>query len=133
MDNANVALAKRMYDAFGRGDIAMIVNTMTADSHWETVGRAADFPTLGTRRGRPGVQKFFDLVGTNLKFSEFSPKEFYAAGDKVFVLGRYAATATKTGKSFASDWCHIFTIRDGQVTSFREFTDTAQLAEAHRG
>jgi ketosteroid isomerase-like protein len=33
----------------------------------------------------------------------------------------------------ASDWAHIFTIRDGKVVKFREFLDTAVAAEAYRG
>jgi len=28
---------------------------------------------------------------------------------------------------------HVFTIKDGKVTDFREFTDTATFAEAYRG
>jgi len=36
-------------------------------------------------------------------------------------------------KRASSDWCHIFTFRDGKVAKFREFLDTAQAAEAFRG
>ena len=79
-------------------------------------GRASDFPTFGPRKGQAGVQEFFTLVGSNLDFSEFSPKEFYAVGDKVFVLGHYAMTVKKTGKAMASDWVHIFTVAGGKVT-----------------
>ena len=78
------------------------------------------------------MQGFFDIVRENLDFSEFSPKEFYAVDDKVFVLGYYAMTVKKTGKPLASDWIHIFTIHDGKITAFREFTDTAKAAEAYR-
>ena len=79
------------------------------------------------------MQGFFASVAEHLDFSEFTPKEFYPSGDKVFVLGRYAMTVKKTGLPMASDWCHIFTIREGRVTAFHEFTDTAQVAEAYRG
>jgi len=78
------------------------------------------------------VQEFFGLVGNNLAFSEFSPKEFYPVGDKVFVLGHCAMTIKKTGKAMASDWVHIFTIAGGKVKMFREFLDTARAAEAFR-
>jgi hypothetical protein len=33
----------------------------------------------------------------------------------------------------ASDWVHVFTIRNRKVTKFREFNDTAQFAQAYRG
>jgi ketosteroid isomerase-like protein len=106
---------------------------MAPDSTWETVGRPAEYPTFGPRKGQAGVKGFFDTVGQHLDFSEFSPKEFYTNGDKVFVLGHYAFKVKKTGKPVASDWIHIFTIRNDKVTAFREFMDTATAAEAYRG
>lgn len=133
MSNANVTLVQSLYAAFGRGEIAKIVNAIAPDATWEMIGREADFPTFGRRQGPAGVKTFFDAVGANLDFSEFSPKEFYAVDDKVFVLGHYAITVKKTGKPFASDWIHIFTIRGGKVVAFREFLDTAKAAEAYRG
>ena len=56
-----------------------------------------------------------------------------AAEDKVVVWGRYAWTMRKTGRPVASEWLHMFTIRDGKLAGFDEFTDTAQFAEALRG
>ena len=38
----------------------------------------------------------------------------------------------KTGKRAASDWMHVFTVKDGKVVHFREFTDTAKFADAWR-
>ena len=133
MSEANVNLAKSMYAAFQRGDIATIVKTVTPDIVWDVNGRKSDFPTLGTWKGPAGVQDFFASVAQHLDFSEFSPQEFYPSGDKVFVLGRYAMTVKKTGKPMACGWCHVFTVRDGKVTGFQEFTDTAQAADAYRG
>ena len=131
-DTPNIALVKSLYVAFGKGDIATIVAAVTTDVDWVSTGRASDFPTLGPRKGPGGVGEFFRLVGSSLVFSEFSPKEFYAVGDKVFVLGSYAMTVTKTGKAMQSDWAHIFTIANGKVKAFREFLDTARAAEAYR-
>ena len=39
----------------------------------------------------------------------------------------------KNGRKIASEWVHIFTIRSGKVATFREFLDTATVAEAYRG
>lgn len=132
-DAPNVALVKSLYAAFGKGDIATIVGAVTADVDWSVNGRASDVPTFGARKGQAAVQEFFALVASSYVFSEFSPKEFHAVGDKVFVLGRYAMTVKKTGKPAESDWVHIFTIVNGKVTAFREFLDTARAAEAFRG
>jgi ketosteroid isomerase-like protein len=132
-DTPNVALAKSLYAAFGKGDIPTIIAALAPDVSWEAVGRSSDFPTFGARKGPAAVQEFFALVGSNLEFSDFSPKEFFPVGDKVFVLGHYAMTVKRTGKKMDSDWVHVFTIVGGKVTAFREFLDTARAAEAYRG
>jgi uncharacterized protein len=133
MSEANVNLVKEMYAAFGQGQIDRIVQTCVPDVEWEMVGRPTDYPGFGKRTGHTGVLEFFGTVADNLEFSEFTPREFYPCGDKVFVLGQYAMTVKKTGQPFRSEWIHVFTIQNGRVVSFREFTDTAQAAEAWRG
>lgn len=132
MSNANVAFVQSLYAAFGRGDIATIINGVAPDIHWHSGGRVEHFPTFGPRKGPEQVKEFFKVVAETNDFSEFSPREFYAVDDKVFVLGYYAMTLRKNGRKMASDWIHIFTIRDGKVIKFREFLDTARAAEAFR-
>jgi ketosteroid isomerase-like protein len=132
MSNANIAHVQSMYAAFGRGDVAALLAGMTQDIDWQTIGRPKDFPTLGPRKGVAQVQEFFQLVAEHEDFSDFSPREFYAADDKVFVLGSYSLKLKKTGKAIASEWVHVFTLKDGKVTRFREHTDTAQFAESYR-
>jgi uncharacterized protein len=133
MSEANVKLVQAMYAAFGKGDIASIVGALTADADWESVGRPADYPGFGKRKGQKAVQEFFGFVAQNVEFSEFSPREFYATGNKIFVLGHYAGKLKKTGRPFSSDFIHVFTAKGGKVEDFKEFLDTAQLAEAYRG
>jgi uncharacterized protein len=133
MSNANVTLVQRLYDAFGKGDVATILNGLTPDVDWHSGGRVSDYPAFGPRKGQKEVQEFFKIVADNNDFAHFSPREFCAVDDKVFVLGDYAITMKKTGKKMASDWAHVFTIRNGKVAKFREFLDTALAAEAYRG
>lgn len=132
MSNVNVDLVKSFYAAFQRGDVAPIVAAMAGDVVWTVHGRPKDHPALGTQKAPAGVQKFFGIIADTQTPTDFSPREFHATGDKVFVLGHYAWTMRKTGKSVASDWVHIFTFKDGKVTRFDEFADTAQFAEAMR-
>jgi ketosteroid isomerase-like protein len=133
MSAANIALVQSLYAAFGKGDIVAIIAGLAPDVDWHSGGRASDYPGFGPRKGRKAVEEFFGIIAQNNDFSHFTPREFHAADDKVFVLGDYAMTMRKTGKKFASDWVHVFTIRDGKVEKFREFLDTAGAAEAYRG
>jgi ketosteroid isomerase-like protein len=133
VSQANVSFVQSLYAAFGRGDIAAIVAAMAPQSSWRIVGRKEDHPLLGERKGGEGVQEFFTTLSQVQEATEFSPREFYPSGDKVFVLGRYGWKMRTSGKSLATDFCHIFTVADGKVRSFVEFTDTAKFAEAYRG
>jgi len=130
-ETQNIKVVQESYAAFGRGDIQGILDRLDDDVLWKGVyGAAPHVPTAGQRRGRAAVKEFFRLVGENVKFSRFEPKEFIATGDKVVALGHYTAT-TPIGKRFDSDFAMVFTVRNGKVTEFQEFTDSAQINAAY--
>jgi len=133
MSDDNVTLVQRLYAAFGRGEIGVIAKAMTPDYAWRIAGDKKHFPTIGEWSGPTGVTDFFNRVAEHLNSTEFSPREFYPSKDRVFVLGHYKWTVKKTGKPVAADFVHIFTVKDGKVSGFQEFTDTATFAEAYRG
>lgn len=126
----NTTLVKQAYAAFGRGDIQGVLDTLHPDVVWTAViGASAAVPTAGERRGRGAVAEFFAALGRSMTFEVFEPREFVAQGDKVVALGHYRAR-TGAGRPFESDWVMIFTIADGKVTRFQEFTDVAALNAA---
>ena len=92
MSNANVMLIQDLYAAFGRGDIATIIDWATPDVEWEIVGRRTDFRDPWPAQREGWVAEFFGLLAQHLDFAEFSPKEFFATNNMVFVLGHYAMT-----------------------------------------
>ena len=124
----NVSLVQDLYAAFARGDVAAIASACAPDVDWRLVGRKEDFPTFGEWKGTAEVERFFRLVLERNDFEDFSPREFYTSGDKVFVLGVFVHTVEKTGRTIASEWCHVFTVRHGKIAAFRGFIDTAQPA-----
>ena len=133
MSEANIATVQNLYAAFGRGDVDTIVSGCLPDVSWASGGRKEDYPPFGARKGTDAVRDFFRSVAEVQDFNEFSPREFYADRDKVFVLGRYEMTVRKSRQKVASEWVHVFTFRAGRVSEFREFTDTAAFAAAYRG
>jgi uncharacterized protein len=56
-----------------------------------------------------------------------------AQGDKVVALGNYAWRVKSTGLEYETDFVHVFTVRDGKVTRYQEFMDTAVVGGAYRG
>lgn len=43
--------------------------------------------------------------------------------------GRYRAVAAGTGRILDAEVCDVWTVRDGKLAEFREYTDTWQFAE----
>jgi uncharacterized protein len=52
------------------------------------------------------------------------------AGAHVTVTGTYRGTHRATGRTLEAEFCHLWTVEDGLVTGFRQFTDTAAFAAA---
>ena len=126
-EQANVRLVQEAYAAFNRGDIQAALNSLSDNVEWIAPGVE---PVAGTYRGKDGVAQFFQKVKETVEFSAFEPREYVAQGDRVVALGNYKATAHATGKLYQCDWVMSFTLRDGKVTKFQEFTDTAVIAAA---
>jgi hypothetical protein len=127
----NTKEVQEAYAAFGRGDVQGILDRLDEGIVWKGVhGAASHVPTSGERRGKAQVGEFFKQVAQTVNFSRFEPKEFVATGDKVVALGHYTAT-TPTGSGFDSDFAMVFTLRNGKVTEFQEFTDSAALNAAY--
>jgi ketosteroid isomerase-like protein len=78
------------------------------------------------------VAAFFSTMSSAQEPVQFEPQEYIAQGDRVVALGHYRWHAKATGREWESDWAHVYTIRDGQVVRFQEYTDTAMAIAAHR-
>lgn len=126
-EEANVQLVREAYAAFGRGDIQSILDSLSDNVEWKAPPVE---PIAGTYRGRDGVAEFFRKVAETFEFTRFEPREFVAQGDRVLVLGHYAANARSTGRTVDSDWAMAFTVTNGQVSRFQEYTDTAAVVTA---
>ena len=88
-------------------------------------------PFAGKRTGLKRLGEFFSTVNEVQDILQFKPKEFIAQGDKVVVLEHYSWRVKATGREFSSDWAHVMTFKDGKITSFHEYTDTAAASKAH--
>ena len=127
----NTKVVQDAYAAFGRGDIPTLLGYLTDDIHWQPViGTAKHVPFSGERKGKAAVAEFFKQVSENEEFQLFEPREFVAQGDRVVAIGHYRAVTKSTGRTFDSPFVMVFTLRDGKVATFREFTDSAAINAA---
>jgi uncharacterized protein len=125
----NLDTVKRLYAAFGTGDLQSLLETLDAGIAWAVPGSA---PWSGEGRGHEHVQHFFEKFGTTTAMKIFEPRSFVADGDQVVVLGYEEATVRKTGREWKSFFTHVFTVASGKITAHREYIDTQAIAEALR-
>lgn len=131
-EQENVRLVQAAYAAFRRGDIKGVLSNFAGDAEWETPGSPESIPHAGRKRGHAEIAEFFSVLGSTEDITHFEPREYLAQGDKVVVAGNYRGSVRATRREFDIDWLHVFTARNGRLTAFREYLDTAALADAHR-
>lgn len=127
---SNVDVVRGVYEAFGRGDIPAVLGAMDADIEWREAEGNPYEPSGNAWIGPDAVlQNLFVKLGADWEAFTVHPKEFHDAGNTVVVEARYNAKHNATGKSLDCQVCHIFGVRDGKLTSFQQFVDTAQLQD----
>jgi ketosteroid isomerase-like protein len=127
-----VETIQKVYEAFGRGDVATIVDQVTDDVDWASEAGSKDAPWHGVHKGKGEVPKFFEAIATSIDVTEFTPLSFAANDTDVMVVIRFAMTAKATGKSGAMDLHHWWQFRDGKIARYRGTEDTALVAELLR-
>jgi ketosteroid isomerase-like protein len=125
MTTPNIATVQGIYEAFGRGDVAYILDQLTDDIDWASCPGSEVAPWHGIRHGKAEVPSFFQAIGENLKVTEFTPLAFAANDTDVMVVTHWAATSVDTGVSAEMDIHHWWRFRDGKVYLYRGTEDTA--------
>ncbi|MBA5689430.1 nuclear transport factor 2 family protein [Rugamonas apoptosis] len=119
-----VEVVQQIYAAFGRADVPAILALVADTVDWEYVA-SPGMPVAGKRRNREEVGAFFAAIPQTDTIHAFEPREFIEAGEHVTVLGWERSTAVETGREFATEWAHVFTVHDGKVSRWRGFLNTA--------
>jgi hypothetical protein len=81
------------------------------------------------RGGEAVLQNVFGPIATDVEGFAVMPEEFVGSGDAVAVVGRYTGIGKVTGKTLDVPVVHVWDIRDGKLTRFRQFIDTVKFAE----
>lgn len=123
-EQQNVDVIRRGYDAFARGDLETMLGLFDENIEWTSPG-PPELPTAGTRRGHQQVAEFFKTVNDLFDFESFETTTFIADGDRVVVLGRDTARFKPTGARLTESFAHVYTLKNGKVTRFEEYIDTA--------
>ena len=130
-EEQNTRLVQQAYQDFQNGDIQGVLGTLSEDVEWVTT-QLSGVPVGGTYHGVEEAGQFFSSLGDSQEPRHFEPREFVAQGEKVVALGHYAWHVKSTGREWESDFVLVFSVREGKIVRFQEYTNTAAIAEAFR-
>jgi uncharacterized protein len=127
----NIALVDRLYGAFGDRDMPAILEMLSPDVEWGEPPNPFN-PAGGTRHGHEGFLEWA-MIGRDAEdIMVLEPRKMLVDDDSVAVVGYMECRAIATGKTYTSDFVHLFTFASGKVAKFQEFFDTYAAGEAFR-
>ena len=101
--DVNIKIIKDVYDAFGRGDVAAVLDAVAEDVDWAAEAAGSGAPWYGVRHGKGEVAKFFEAYGTAMEVEEWTPLAFAASDADVHSVVRIRARSRATGKPVTID------------------------------
>lgn len=120
----------QMYEAFNRKDINTIINLLSRDCIWESMGQP-DVPYAGIYHGQEDIRQFFTKLEDCLEMNDFVLEHILENGNLVIATGHLNATAKQTGRRCTSIWSMSFEFDNQErVVHFRDCYDTLAVAKA---
>jgi ketosteroid isomerase-like protein len=120
---------KDVYAAFYVGDVPKILSVMSPDIDWIQYC-PQPIPFGGHYHGHDGLIQFFTKVGQNCEVEQYDTREFQMAADVIIVEGWQRVKARPTGKSWETNFVHIYTLENDMVVKVREYYNTAPMVQA---
>lgn len=120
-------VAAAVYAAVAAGDVAAFADLMSPGIVWneaESNPYADKNPYIGPDAVLSGL---FARFAEEWDESSVIPQDYVTEGDRVIVFGRYRETYKATGKRHDIPFVHDWTIKDGKITAFQQYTDTETL------
>jgi ketosteroid isomerase-like protein len=122
-EHPNVALLRKGYEAFARGDIAAITDLFAEDMVWHVPGNNL---ISGEHKGRDAVfavfAKTMELTGGTFKIDLH---DIVANDEHTVSLSR--ASASRQGKQLDLRGADVYHIRNGKVTEWWSFVEDQRL------
>lgn len=122
-----IDVVRGVYEAFfGRHDLAGVLAHCHPDIE---VCQRQDLPWGGVYRGHAGVRQFFGALVTHID-TRVDIDRLFEAGDTVVEVGTSRGRARASGRDFAVDETHLWTVHDGYVVRMEALVDEGAMRAA---
>ena len=127
---ANLDTIMSLYAAFARGDVPAVLGLFDPQIEWNE-GEGVRYADRNPYRGPMAVAEgvFGRIIAEVDQFAAV-PASFIDGGESVVVQGRYKGKVKATGTMLDAQFAHVYTVRNGKIVRFQQYTDTAQWTKA---
>ena len=129
----NIALAQRFLKGIRGGqDPTEIAALFDADLVFEIQGDVGVLPWIGHKTGRQVMADFIREMRALTEPIAFDVEDIVAGDNRAVILGRLQTRIKATGKTTATQFAIILTIKDDDVTHFQMLEDSFDVSKAAR-
>jgi ketosteroid isomerase-like protein len=118
--NSNADVVRQAYDAFASGDIAGILDLLDERVAWSA---PATLPQGGVFSGKDGALRFFQGIGAAWEMLKVDAEAIGELGPDLVVAVVHGAGVLRGAGPGEYGAVHVFTLKGGKITRFREFVD----------
>jgi ketosteroid isomerase-like protein len=126
----SLATVKLFYSFLAAGDSSAALQLLDPGIEWTEAERTPYF--AGTMVGSDAVIAGL-FAPLSRDFSDFTttPSDFVTERDRVVSFGRYKGIRKSSGRLMSAPFVHLWTVSDGRLRRFVQFTDSAAWNEAN--
>jgi ketosteroid isomerase-like protein len=122
LEEENKKVVTEFMEVFSSGDVNGILGSLTDDATWWVAG---NIPGISGTKDKAGFGEMLGGIaeGTKTGAITLTPLAFTAEGERVAVETESYAEL-KNGRVYNNLYHFVFTVRDGKISSVKEFLDT---------
>ena len=128
MSEESVAIARRAYEAFNRGDLQAMVADLAPNFEYATTGAIPGM--TGVYRGVEGILGFLEWMRSEFERPRIEVRELVDAGDQVVAAVTLRGRGKQSGVEASWDVWHVWTMERGKVVHGQAFTSRDEALEA---
>ena len=134
MAQADLGWLRDLYDRYGAGDVAAVLDRLAPDVEWVSDRQSPALAAFsGAFHGPDGVRRYFESLNRDWRIERHDMQEMVADGDEVLVRNQVEATNRKTGKRVEVATQHRLRLRGGRIARFEEHFDETEVETACHG
>ena len=122
------AFVKGLYEAAGRGEPGALIAALHPQVEW-LEAEGSPYASGNPYAGPSAVVGLLGAIGSEIADFRLNVVRVIDGGDTVVAQGRYTGRGAKSGKPLDAPFAHVWSLRDGVVVRFQQYTDTKQWSD----